>query len=154
MADWSVAIQWYYCCVEAIIFEVRVLNPHYLSSTNLQITPRTLPLLKDFQVQFCFFDIQLTMFFTKVLCLQMVLYEYQGIRHEEIEVRLKYRNQMRIWEMYVNGRPTIGPSKRNDQNIDPWGRLLEAELVDGVTIGIPSLYGDGFTKETIRAEYE
>nr|GEX35399.1 hypothetical protein [Tanacetum cinerariifolium] len=30
----------------------------------------------------------------------------------------------------------------------------EADLVDVVTIGIPSLYGDGFTKETIRIEYE
>ncbi|GJU60995.1 hypothetical protein Tco_1238761 [Tanacetum coccineum] len=28
----------------------------------------------------------------------------------------------------------------------------EADLVDIVTIGIPSLYGDGFTKETIRVE--
>ncbi|GKF43967.1 zinc knuckle CX2CX4HX4C containing protein [Tanacetum coccineum] len=30
----------------------------------------------------------------------------------------------------------------------------EADLVDVVTIGIPSLTGDGFTKETIRVEYE
>ncbi|GKC51430.1 zinc knuckle CX2CX4HX4C containing protein, partial [Tanacetum coccineum] len=30
----------------------------------------------------------------------------------------------------------------------------EADLVDIVTIGIPSLYVDGFTKETIRVEYE
>ncbi|GKA23295.1 zinc knuckle CX2CX4HX4C containing protein [Tanacetum coccineum] len=30
----------------------------------------------------------------------------------------------------------------------------EADLVDVVTIGIPSLSGDGFTKETIRVEYE
>ncbi|GKB21657.1 zinc knuckle CX2CX4HX4C containing protein [Tanacetum coccineum] len=30
----------------------------------------------------------------------------------------------------------------------------EANLVDVVTIGIPSLSGDGFTKETIRVEYE
>ncbi|GJT70217.1 zinc knuckle CX2CX4HX4C containing protein [Tanacetum coccineum] len=31
---------------------------------------------------------------------------------------------------------------------------LEANLVDVVTIGIPSLTGDGFTKETICVEYE
>ncbi|GJW84889.1 zinc knuckle CX2CX4HX4C containing protein [Tanacetum coccineum] len=47
---------------------------------------------------------------------------------------------------------------------DSWGRSsfarclievnLEADLVDVVTIGIPSLIGDGFTKETIRVEYE
>ncbi|GKF12239.1 hypothetical protein Tco_0050165, partial [Tanacetum coccineum] len=30
----------------------------------------------------------------------------------------------------------------------------EADLVDVVTIGIPSLTGDGFTKETIHVEYE
>ncbi|GKA61252.1 hypothetical protein Tco_0760659 [Tanacetum coccineum] len=31
--------------------------------------------------------------------------EYLKFFEEEIEVRLKYRNQMRRWEMYVNGRP-------------------------------------------------
>ncbi|GJY08879.1 hypothetical protein Tco_0377064, partial [Tanacetum coccineum] len=30
----------------------------------------------------------------------------------------------------------------------------EADLVDVVTIGIPSLIGEDFTKETIRVEYE
>ncbi|GKB69821.1 hypothetical protein Tco_0931233 [Tanacetum coccineum] len=34
--------------------------------------------------------------------------EYLKLFKEEIEVRLKYRNQMRRWEMYVNGRP-LGP---------------------------------------------
>ncbi|GJU56963.1 hypothetical protein Tco_1234729 [Tanacetum coccineum] len=34
--------------------------------------------------------------------------EYLKLFEEEIEVRLKYRNQMRRWEMYVNGRP-VGP---------------------------------------------
>nr|GEW61414.1 zinc knuckle CX2CX4HX4C [Tanacetum cinerariifolium] len=47
---------------------------------------------------------------------------------------------------------------------EPWGRSsfarclikvnLEADLVDVVTIGVPSLSRDGFTKETIRVEYE
>ncbi|GJY68557.1 putative reverse transcriptase domain-containing protein [Tanacetum coccineum] len=47
---------------------------------------------------------------------------------------------------------------------DSWGRSSfarclikvnsEADLVDVVTIGIPSLTGDGFTKETIRVKYE
>nr|GEV15075.1 protein ALP1-like isoform X1 [Tanacetum cinerariifolium] len=36
-------------------------------------------------------------------------------------------------------------SERKDVN-------SEADLVDVVTIGIPSLYGDGFTKETIRVD--
>ncbi|GJX31875.1 hypothetical protein Tco_0241730 [Tanacetum coccineum] len=31
--------------------------------------------------------------------------EYLKLFEEEIKVRLKYRNQMRRWEMYVNGRP-------------------------------------------------
>ncbi|GKA51440.1 hypothetical protein Tco_0744636 [Tanacetum coccineum] len=31
--------------------------------------------------------------------------EYLKLFEEEIEVRLKHRNQMRRWEMYVNGRP-------------------------------------------------
>ncbi|GKG19783.1 hypothetical protein Tco_0376882, partial [Tanacetum coccineum] len=31
--------------------------------------------------------------------------EYLKLFAEEIELRLKYRNQMRRWEMYVNGRP-------------------------------------------------
>ncbi|GJX86314.1 hypothetical protein Tco_0337088 [Tanacetum coccineum] len=34
--------------------------------------------------------------------------EYLKLFEEEIEVRLKYRNQIRRWEMYVNGRP-LGP---------------------------------------------
>ncbi|GJT39838.1 putative ribonuclease H-like domain-containing protein [Tanacetum coccineum] len=34
--------------------------------------------------------------------------EYLKLFEEEIEVRLKYRNQMIRWEMYVNGRP-LGP---------------------------------------------
>ncbi|GKB75960.1 hypothetical protein Tco_0942855 [Tanacetum coccineum] len=36
--------------------------------------------------------------------------EYLKLFEEEIEVRLKYRNQMRRWEMYVNGRP-LGPRR-------------------------------------------
>ncbi|GKC80900.1 hypothetical protein Tco_1131674 [Tanacetum coccineum] len=36
--------------------------------------------------------------------------EYLKIFEEEIEVRLKYRNQMRRWEMYGNGRP-LGPRR-------------------------------------------
>ncbi|GJX54605.1 hypothetical protein Tco_0282974 [Tanacetum coccineum] len=34
--------------------------------------------------------------------------EYLKLFEEDIEVRLKCHNQMRIWEMYVNGRP-LGP---------------------------------------------
>ncbi|GJU06583.1 hypothetical protein Tco_1123013 [Tanacetum coccineum] len=36
--------------------------------------------------------------------------EYLKLFEEEIEVRLKYRNQMRRWEMYVNERP-LGPRR-------------------------------------------
>ncbi|GJT76366.1 hypothetical protein Tco_1043091 [Tanacetum coccineum] len=34
--------------------------------------------------------------------------KYLKLFAEETKVRLKYRNQMRRWEMYVNGRP-LGP---------------------------------------------
>ncbi|GJX07091.1 retrovirus-related pol polyprotein from transposon TNT 1-94 [Tanacetum coccineum] len=36
--------------------------------------------------------------------------EFLKLFEEEIEVRLKYRDQMRRWEMYVNGRP-LGPRR-------------------------------------------
>ncbi|GJW08150.1 hypothetical protein Tco_1570573 [Tanacetum coccineum] len=36
------------------------------------------------------------------------------VLEEEIEVRLKHRNQMRIWEMYVNGRP-LGPRRERPE---------------------------------------
>ncbi|GJZ40484.1 hypothetical protein Tco_0587047 [Tanacetum coccineum] len=37
--------------------------------------------------------------------------EYLKLFEEEIEVRLKYHNQMRRWEMYMNGRP-LGPRRK------------------------------------------
>ncbi|GKB19061.1 hypothetical protein Tco_0852984 [Tanacetum coccineum] len=37
--------------------------------------------------------------------------EYLKLFKEEIEVRLKYHNKMRRWEMYVNGRP-LGPRRK------------------------------------------
>ncbi|GJR63261.1 hypothetical protein Tco_1505423 [Tanacetum coccineum] len=40
--------------------------------------------------------------------------EYLNCLKEEIEVRLKYRNQMRRWEMYVNGRP-LGPRRERPE---------------------------------------
>ncbi|GKC05438.1 hypothetical protein Tco_0997048 [Tanacetum coccineum] len=40
--------------------------------------------------------------------------EYLKLFEEEIEVRLKYRNQMRRWEMYVNGR-LLGPRKERPE---------------------------------------
>ncbi|GJX01397.1 hypothetical protein Tco_0185310 [Tanacetum coccineum] len=40
--------------------------------------------------------------------------EYLKLFDEEIEVRLKYRNQMRRWEMYVNGRP-LGPRRERPE---------------------------------------
>ncbi|GKB16047.1 hypothetical protein Tco_0849970 [Tanacetum coccineum] len=40
--------------------------------------------------------------------------EYLKLFEEEIEVRLKYRNQMRRWEMYVNGRP-LGPKRERPE---------------------------------------
>ncbi|GJX67383.1 hypothetical protein Tco_0303110 [Tanacetum coccineum] len=40
--------------------------------------------------------------------------EYLKLFEEEIEVRLKHRNQMRRWEMYVNGRP-LGPRRERPE---------------------------------------
>ncbi|GJY34470.1 zinc knuckle CX2CX4HX4C containing protein [Tanacetum coccineum] len=62
------------------------------------------------------------------------------------------------------GKPVMLDSYTSSMCNDSWGRSSfarclievnsEADLMDVVTIGIPSLTGDGFTKETIRVEYE
>ncbi|GKC25171.1 zinc knuckle CX2CX4HX4C containing protein [Tanacetum coccineum] len=62
------------------------------------------------------------------------------------------------------GKPIMLDSYTSSMCNDSWGRSsfarclikvnLEADLVDVVTIGVPSLTGDDFTKETIRVEYE
>ncbi|GJX76687.1 zinc knuckle CX2CX4HX4C containing protein [Tanacetum coccineum] len=62
------------------------------------------------------------------------------------------------------GKPVMLDSYTSSMCNDSWGRssfarcLIEvnskADLVDVVTIGIPSLSEDDFTKETIRVEYE
>nr|GFB87392.1 zinc knuckle CX2CX4HX4C [Tanacetum cinerariifolium] len=61
------------------------------------------------------------------------------------------------------GKPVMLDSYTSSVCNEPWGRSsfarclievnLKADLVDVVTIGIPSLSGDGFTKETIHVEY-
>nr|GEZ89713.1 hypothetical protein [Tanacetum cinerariifolium] len=40
--------------------------------------------------------------------------EYMKLFEKEIEVRLKYRKQMRRWEMYMNGRP-LGPRRERPE---------------------------------------
>ncbi|GJS19172.1 integrase, catalytic region, zinc finger, CCHC-type containing protein [Tanacetum coccineum] len=40
--------------------------------------------------------------------------EFLKLFEEEIEVRLNYRDQMRRWEMYVNGRP-LGPRRKRPE---------------------------------------
>ncbi|GJX39457.1 hypothetical protein Tco_0252760 [Tanacetum coccineum] len=40
--------------------------------------------------------------------------EFLNLFEEEIEVRLKYRDQIRRWEMYVNGRP-LGPRRERPE---------------------------------------
>ncbi|GJY62492.1 zinc knuckle CX2CX4HX4C containing protein [Tanacetum coccineum] len=62
------------------------------------------------------------------------------------------------------GKPVMLDSYTSSMCNESWGRSSfarcltkvnsEADLVDVVTIGIPSLSRDGFTKETIRVEYE
>ncbi|GJX51804.1 zinc knuckle CX2CX4HX4C containing protein [Tanacetum coccineum] len=61
-------------------------------------------------------------------------------------------------------KPIMFDSYTSSMCNDSWGsssfaRCLikvnsEADLVDVVTVGVPSLSGEGFTKETIRVEYE
>ncbi|GJT13421.1 zinc knuckle CX2CX4HX4C containing protein [Tanacetum coccineum] len=61
-------------------------------------------------------------------------------------------------------KPIMLDSYTSSMCMDSWGRSSfarclievnsEADLVDVVTISIPSLTGDEFTKETIRVEYE
>nr|GEY16325.1 zinc knuckle CX2CX4HX4C [Tanacetum cinerariifolium] len=62
------------------------------------------------------------------------------------------------------GKPVVLDSYTSSMCNDSWGRSSfawclikvnsEADFMDVVTIGIPSLIGDGFTKETICVEYE
>ena len=62
------------------------------------------------------------------------------------------------------GKPIMLDSYTSSMCKDSWGRssfarclieiCSEAELVEVITVGVPSLIGDGFTKETIRVEYE
>ncbi|GJX77176.1 hypothetical protein Tco_0323987 [Tanacetum coccineum] len=62
------------------------------------------------------------------------------------------------------GKPVMLDSNTSFMCNESWGRSSfsrclievnsEADLMDVVTTGIPSLSGDGFTKETIRVEYE
>ncbi|GKF97870.1 zinc knuckle CX2CX4HX4C containing protein, partial [Tanacetum coccineum] len=62
------------------------------------------------------------------------------------------------------GKPVMLDSYTSSMCNDSWGMSSfaqclievnsEADLVDVVTIGIPSLSEDDFTKETIRVEYE
>ncbi|GKE87805.1 zinc knuckle CX2CX4HX4C containing protein, partial [Tanacetum coccineum] len=62
------------------------------------------------------------------------------------------------------GKPVMLDSYISSMCNDSWGRSSfawclikvnsKADLIDVVTIGIPSLTKDGFTKETIHVEYE
>ncbi|GJW19709.1 hypothetical protein Tco_0027145 [Tanacetum coccineum] len=49
--------------------------------------------------------------------------EYLRLYEEEIEERLKHHDQMRLWEMYVNGR-TLGSRKERPEQSTLRGRLL------------------------------
>ncbi|GJU04891.1 hypothetical protein Tco_1121321 [Tanacetum coccineum] len=55
--------------------------------------------------------------------------EYLKLFAEEIEVRLKYQNQMRRWEMYVNGRP-LGPRREAFRIIDSEGEIVRVSSLE------------------------
>nr|GEY62528.1 zinc knuckle CX2CX4HX4C [Tanacetum cinerariifolium] len=73
------------------------------------------------------------------------------------------KKRMSLIDTFI-GKPVMLDSYTSSMCNDSWGRSSftwclikvnsEADFMDVVTIGIPSLIGDGFTKETIRVEYE
>nr|GEW02866.1 hypothetical protein [Tanacetum cinerariifolium] len=75
----------------------------------------------------------------------------------------KVENGISLTATFI-GKPIMLDSYTSSMCNDSWGRSSftrclievnsEADLVDVATIGIPLLTGDGFTKETIRVEYE
>ncbi|GJS21512.1 zinc finger, CCHC-type containing protein [Tanacetum coccineum] len=77
---------------------------------------------------------------------QMNEVEFLKLFEEEIEVRLNYRDQMRRWEMYVNGRP-LGPRREHPEIFDALGRLLGLLKIKGSIDQIGSQYSYCFSIE-------
>ncbi|GJV39069.1 zinc knuckle CX2CX4HX4C containing protein [Tanacetum coccineum] len=85
------------------------------------------------------------------------------VKLHDVPIQVFEEDGISLITMFI-GKPVMLDSYTSSMCNDSWGRSSfarclievnsEADLVDVVTIGIPSLTGDGFTKETIRVEYE
>ncbi|GJT24124.1 zinc knuckle CX2CX4HX4C containing protein [Tanacetum coccineum] len=85
------------------------------------------------------------------------------VKLHDIPIQVFEEDGISLIDTFI-GKPVMLDSYTSSMCNDSWGRSSfarclievnsEADLVDVVTIGIPSLTGDDFTKETIRVEYE
>ncbi|GJS36355.1 zinc knuckle CX2CX4HX4C containing protein [Tanacetum coccineum] len=85
------------------------------------------------------------------------------VKLHDVPIQVFEEDGISLIAMFI-GKPVMLDSYTSSMCNASWGRSsfarclikvnLEADLVDVVTIGIPSIYEDGFTKETIRVEYE
>ncbi|GKD33559.1 zinc knuckle CX2CX4HX4C containing protein, partial [Tanacetum coccineum] len=85
------------------------------------------------------------------------------VKLHDVPIQVFEEDGISLIAMFI-GKPVMLDSYTSSMCNDSWGRssfarcLIEvnskADLVDVITIGIPSLSEDEFTKETIRIEYE
>ncbi|GJX06772.1 zinc knuckle CX2CX4HX4C containing protein [Tanacetum coccineum] len=85
------------------------------------------------------------------------------VKLHDVPIQVFEEDGISLIAMFI-GKPVMLDSYTSSMCNESWGRSsfawclikvnLEADLMDVVTIGIPSLSEDGFTKETIRVEYE
>ncbi|GJW46733.1 zinc knuckle CX2CX4HX4C containing protein [Tanacetum coccineum] len=85
------------------------------------------------------------------------------VKLHDVPIQISEENGISLIATFI-GKPVMLDSYTSSMCNESWGRssfarcLIEvnsdADLVDVVTIGIPSLSREGFTKETIRVEYE
>ncbi|GKD19124.1 zinc knuckle CX2CX4HX4C containing protein [Tanacetum coccineum] len=85
------------------------------------------------------------------------------VKLHDVPIQVFEEDGISLIAMFI-GKHVMLDSYTSSMCNDSWGRSSfarclikvnsEADLVDVVTIGVPSLYVDGFTKETIHVEYE
>ncbi|GJW80727.1 zinc knuckle CX2CX4HX4C containing protein [Tanacetum coccineum] len=85
------------------------------------------------------------------------------VKLHDVSLQVFEEDGIRLIATFI-GKPIMLDSHTSFMCKDSWGRSIfarclievnsEDDLVDSVTIGIPSLMEDDFTKETIRVEYE
>nr|GEX13458.1 hypothetical protein [Tanacetum cinerariifolium] len=87
----------------------------------------------------------------------------EGVKFHDVPIQVFEEDGISLIATFI-GKPVMLDSYTSSICTESWGRssfaryLIEVnskvDLVDVVTIGIPYLSGDGFTKETICVEYE